>query len=60
MATRDDWMHSAIQIQRAEDDDKFACCSVCTGRQTEECDDCNEADLFEIDEEAVEEQMEPA
>lgn len=37
------------------DDGPYGCCSHCLNRQTEECDECNDADLFELDEEAAEE-----
>lgn len=38
-----------------DDDERFGCCKVCQYRQTEECDQCNDADLFEVDQEAAEE-----
>lgn len=38
-----------------EEDGPFGCCNVCLNRQTEECDDCNDADLFELDDELIEE-----
>ena len=54
--SHDDWMHSAIQIHKAEDDDKFGCCSTCTGQGSDDCDICDDADLFELDEEALDEE----
>lgn len=35
----------------------FGCCGTCLNRDTSDCDDCQDADLYEVDVDAVEEQM---
>lgn len=43
-----------------DEDDKFACCHTCTGRGSSDCENCEEADLYEFDEEAASLAMEAA
>ncbi len=36
--------------------DKFGCCDTCAYRGTDACDECEEADLYEFDEDLIEEE----
>lgn len=38
-----------------EADGPFGCCSTCVHRHSDECDFCDEADLYQVDEELFEE-----
>lgn len=42
-----------LALKNSDEDGPYGCCNVCQHRQTEECDQCNDADLFELDEETL-------